>query len=199
MNMHAMIVNLPAHELLRQPQTARRVRRVPELLDPQQHILQRMPARHPVKPAAHGKPRHRNLLVAQPLHRLRGNLDISEKRHVADIHHAHLLHQPVLFLHLQHRIVAADAIARRIKIKRALFVARRDQPAGRGGRAGRARRRGVALPGRPKLSSPSGSTASASHRANKPARANSARTSANRRAAAGSAPSRRPAPRRSWQ
>ena len=56
-------------------------------------------------------------------------MDIAEKRDVADIAHAHFLHEPVFLLHLQDQIIAAHPIALRVEVKRPLFIARRDQPA----------------------------------------------------------------------
>src|SRR6266404_5860282 len=94
----AMIANLPMNNLLRERQTSRRIAGEAELFDAQKHILERVPPRDSVKPAAHREIGDRNFLIAERLNGLGRNLDVTKQRDVREVPNSHFFNDLVLVL-----------------------------------------------------------------------------------------------------
>lgn len=125
----AMIPDFPMNKGSRQRQAGGLVARESELFHPQKHVLQRMPPRDAVKPAAHREISDRHFLFAERLDGLRGDLDIAEQRHVRHIAHSHFVDAFVFVLDCEDFVLATDAIPGRVQIERARVVPRGNQPA----------------------------------------------------------------------
>lgn len=76
----AVVADLPMHKLPGQAEADRRIAGEAELFDAEEDVLQLVAARDPVEPAAHREVGDRHLGLAQGLHRLGGDLDVSSGR-----------------------------------------------------------------------------------------------------------------------
>ena len=111
------------HKPTCQRQACRWVSTQPELFHPGEDVLQLVPPRDTVEPAAHGEVSHRDFQLTEHLDGLGRNLDITKKRHVRHVTGPDFFQRLLGFLDHEQFLGAADAQPRRVEVQHALVIA----------------------------------------------------------------------------